>query len=290
MRKGLGLTALAAWAWLFPGQTLAQGQREPHAQASRDSAASSGVTERTLLPPRALAAWLEDADTLASGSLNVGLSIGRWSSLDGEETDGPVFDVAVGLGPRIQLSASIPYYRASYAGGFQSHGLGETYLAAKVQLLDAGRAVIGVAVSPMLEILSEAAVSDPTLGLSRVNWALPISIQVGSDRIRAYATVGYSSRGAVGGGVAIEQAVFSRLTLVNTLRYSYSTRAMAASEPIGLSRSRTDATTGVFIRAGPAVTLFASAGRTISKMDHNGARLIASAGVSVVVRRHAARR
>ncbi len=290
MRKGLGLTTIAACAWLFPGRTLAQGQRQPHPPGSRDLAVSSGITEGTLLPPRVLAAWLEDADTLEPGSLDVGLSVGRWSSLDGEETDGPVFDVAVGLRPRIQMSATVPYYHASYTGGFQSRGLGETSLAAKVQLLDAGRAIIGVAVSPRLEILSEAAVSDPTLGLSRVNLALPISIQVGSDRIRAYATAGYSTRGAVGGGVAIEQAVFSRLTLVNTLRYSYSTRAMAASEPIGISRSRTDATTGVFIRAGPAVTLFASAGRTISKMDHNGARLIASAGVSVVIKRHAARR
>jgi hypothetical protein len=248
------------------------------------------MAEQALLPPRTLATWLEDADTLGSGSLNIGLSVGRWSSLDGEETDGPVFDIAAGVGPRIQLSASVPYYEASYAGGFQSHGLGETYLTAKVQLLDAGRAVIGVAVSPMLEILSEAAVSDPTLGLSRVNWAVPISIQVGSDRIRAYATAGYSSRGAVGGGVAIEQAVFSRLTLVNTLRYSYATRVTAATELLGLSRSRTDATTGVFIRAGSAVTLFASAGRTISKMDQNGARLIASAGVSVLIKRHAPRR
>src|SRR5258708_1303500 len=120
MRKGLGLTTLAACAWLFPGRMLAQGQRQPHPPTSQVSAASSGITEGTPLPPRVLAAWLEDSDTLEPRSLNVGLSIGRWSSLDGEETDGPVFDVAAGLGPRIQLSASVPFYHASYTGGFQS--------------------------------------------------------------------------------------------------------------------------------------------------------------------------
>ena len=296
MRALSRVTVLAlALGLLGSAHALAQGRgggastrRPPRAPSQ-----NAGTAGRTELPVgaglRALGGWLDDADVLAPGTAGLGLSFGRWTSLDGGETDAPVLDVTVGVAARVQLSVSLPYYRASYADGFSANGLGDTYIVSKVQVVDASEHRLGLAVSPMLEILSGAAVSDTTLGLSRVNWALPVSIQGGQDRTRAYATAGYFSRGAVFGGGAVEQTITSRVTVAGTLSYSYSTRTSAESDLLGLSRSRTDATGAVSLQAGHGVTIFAGAGRTVSKKDQNGAKLIASAGLSVLIARRAAR-
>ena len=144
-----------------------------------------------------------------------------------------------------------------------------------------------MAISPMLEILSAGAVSDTTLGLSRVNWALPFSMELDTDNTHSYATVGYFSRGAVSVGVASERTLTDWLTLVGTAVYSRTTRSTAATDLAGLSPSRTDAALGVYLKVSPTTTLSASAGRTISRMDQNGGRLIASAGLSVSLGRRA---
>jgi len=286
MRHNIVVLALVC-AWLAPNSAAAQRPTRPPRNPKKPP--STGTAGRTQLPARSFAAWLEDADTLEPGSVSMGLSVGRWESLDGGETDGPVFDAAAGVTPRIQVSASIPYYRASYSDGFAAQGLGDTYLAAKVQLLDAGEYGVGIAVLPIVEILSEAAVSDTTLGLSRVNWGIPVSVQVGSDETRAYGTAGYFSRGAVFGGAALERAISERVTLAATLTYTHATRTNAASDLAGLSRSRTDAAGGVYFRISRAVTISAGAGRTVSAMDQNGARLTANAGISILMSRHASR-
>jgi hypothetical protein len=54
---------------------------------------------------------------------------------------------------------------------------------------------------------------------------------------------------------------------------------------LGSSRSRTDASGMIFVNIARTVTLFGGLGRTISQLDQNGAKLIASAGVRIETER-----
>jgi hypothetical protein len=227
-----------------------------------------------------LAAWLDDAETLGPGEAAVGLSAGRTETPDGGQTDAPVVFAAVGIASRVQLSGSSSYYRASYDDGYTSSGLGNTYLAGKAKLIDPGTHVVGLAVSPVLEVLSDASLSDTTLGLSRVNWALPVSIQVGRGSRRALASAGYFSRGAVFLAAGLEQSVSARVALNLALSYMYATSVSETSDLAGLSRSRLDASAGVLVALTPVIAVSGALGRTVSSLDQNGATLLASASIS----------
>jgi hypothetical protein len=228
----------------------------------------------------ALASWLDDADTLAPGAGSIGIAVSHSDSLDGGETDAPVLDAAVGLSSRVQLSGSLPYYQASYSDGYESSGLGNTYLAVKVKVVDPNEHTVGLAVAPVLEILGDASLADPTLGLSRVNWALPISVQVGRGNTRAFATAGYFSRGALFLAAALEHALSSKFTLTGAVSHMYATSTTDGSDLQGLSRSRTDLTGSVAWRVAPALSVAAGLGRTVSSLDQNGTTLLASASIS----------
>jgi hypothetical protein len=280
---------LALLSALFvPARAQAQGKtfRTP---LNPTTPVSAGTAGRTQVPVDPQPAWLDDAETLDPGTASAELSVGRWAAKDGGQTDGPVLELTVGLTSQIQLSATLPYYRASYTDGYSASGRGDTYLAAKFQLLDPSDHAVGVSVQPLLEILSDAAISDETLGLSRVNWGLPITVQVGSDKTqtRAYASAGYFSRHAVFVGGAVERDVSSSVTLIGTVNYSEATSTPASSDLLGLSRARTDATGMIYVNVARGISFFAGAGRTISKLDQNGAKFIASAGVRFETARRA---
>ncbi len=283
---------------LVPTAALAQKPPEPPGQTKRPKLPpgaggnGQGTAGRTELPVPAvgggtgsptstitLASWLDDAETLAPGAVTVSLSVGRAEAPDGGETDLPL-DAAVGVSSRVQVSASLPYYWASYNDGYQSSGRGNTYVACKVKLVDPRGHTVGLAVAPMLEILSDASVSDTTLGLSRVNWALPVSVQAGSGRMRVFGTAGYFSRGAIFLAGALEHAVGERTTLTGALSYMYDTSRSDSSDLTGLGRTRLDATVSASVRLKPSLFAFGALGRTISSLDQNGAKLLANAGIS----------
>ena len=279
-----GICVLALAGPAFGQNPNARGRRKPRNPAAH-TPASPGTGGRTALPVVTLASWLDDADTLEPGRVVVGFSVGRWIALDGGQTDGPAADVSVGILRGVQLSASLPYSHAGYSDGFRNSGLGDSYFVAKVRLIDPGKHAIGLAILPTLEVLGQTAVSDTTLGLSRANVALPVSLEVDRDKGRAYATAGYFSRGAVSLGVGAERALTERVTLVGTVTYSHATRSLSTSDLVDLSPSRTDAAGGLHVRVTPAVTISGSLGRTISRLDQNGARLTASAGISILTGR-----
>lgn len=281
-------------ALLAPGTALGQpGKSKRPPLAPGAGGHGRGTGGRTELPLPAvgggtgsptstivLAAWLDDAETLAPGEAMVGLSFGRSESLDGGETDAPVFGAAIGVSSRVQLSGSLPHYWASYDDGYEASGRGNTYLACKVKVVDPSRHRVGLAVGPVLEILGDASLSDTTLGLSRVNWALPVSAQVGKGRLRGFATAGYFSRGAVFLAGALERAVSTRVSVTGALSYMHATGPSEASDLAGLARSRLDLTGSVFVRLSPSLSVAGAAGRTISSLDQNGATLLASASIS----------
>jgi hypothetical protein len=247
---------------------------------------TKGTQGRTQLPQAtgtALPAWLDDAETLDAKTASLEISAGRWATVDGGETDGPAVDAAVGVNDWLQLGATVPYYRARYSDGFTASGLGDCYFGAKFQLLDPADHTIGIAAQPLLEVLSATAVSDTTLGLSRVNWGLPITFQVGNDdtSTRAYLTTGFFSRHAVFVGGAVERDLGDIFTIGGSIDFTHATRTTTGTDLAGLSPSRTDASLLVYASVSDSITLFGSLGRTISQLDQNGARFSASFGIRI---------
>jgi hypothetical protein len=231
---------------------------------------------------RAFALWLEDADVLEKGHAALGVGGGVWSATNGRQWD-MAFDVGYGITDWLQVSASVPYYQASYDTGFNASGRGDTYIWGKVQLLNASSHGVGIAALPLLEVLSDAELADPTLGLKRTNWGLPVSLQVGTGKTRVYATGGYFSRGAVFVAGAVEQTITDRFTLSGTLQYTHSLHDLTGTDSASPSGSRVDATIGGSVMFAPNAGAYVSVGRTVSTLDENGAKLIVNFGLTVTV-------
>ncbi len=228
---------------------------------------------------RALGVWLDDASVLDPSTVWVGLSVSRWLSPAATGTDAPVMDIAAGLTPRVQVAATVPYFSAADTQGGAIHGLGDTYVGAKVVLREPSTRHFGVAITPTMEILSGASV-ESTPGARRVNWVLPASIEVRRGEMRIYGTGGYFTRGAIFGSGAVEKALTARLTVTGSLTHCYATDGNALSEEFGLSRHRTDASGAVSYAVSPALMVFGSVGRTLSQLDYDGSQLAINAGVT----------
>ena len=227
---------------------------------------------------RNFGAWLDDASLLPEGIGSMSVSFGWFRSPVFHEFDVPVVDGAVGMTRRVQFGFSVPYYHANEPGGPVARGIGDLYLNAKVQLRDpaANSHGIGFAVSPVLEVLS----TDPGPEGNQLNWALPASIEVQRQRVRAFASAGYFSRGSLFASGAVELALSDRLWATGAITRSHSTKNDEFSNLLGLSPSRTDVNGGVTYLVASTVAAFGNVGRTISRQDANSASLVVSAGVS----------
>ncbi|MBI3264751.1 MAG: hypothetical protein HYZ58_16625, partial [Acidobacteria bacterium] len=204
-----------------------------------------------------------------------------WRSPLGRQLDAPVVDVGFGATPRLQVGVSVPFYDARYVDGAHARGLGDTYLHAKIALLDpsGSRRRVGIAIAPLLEILGSGGESSDA-GFHRLHWALPVSLEIRSDSLRAYGSAGYFSRGAFFGSGAVEVSITPRLGIVGALIHSYSTADDPLSDARGLAKGRTDLSIGASFLAAPALTVFGNIGRTLSEINENGTTLATSAGVT----------
>jgi hypothetical protein len=227
---------------------------------------------------RNFGAWLDDASLLPVGMGSVSVSFGWFRSPVFHEFDVPVVDAAVGMTRRVQFGFSVPYYHANEPGGPVARGLGDLYLNAKIQLRDpaAHSSGIGFAIAPVLEVLS----TDPGAEGSQLNWALPASIEMQRQRVRAFASAGYFSRGSLFASGAVELALSDRLWATGAITRSHSTKRDEFSNLLGLSPSRTDVNGGVTYLVASTVAAFGNVGRTISRQDANSASLVVSGGVS----------
>ena len=244
-------------------------------QVAGTGGASTGVAGTGV---RNFGAWLDDASLLTPGMSSVSVSFGWFRSPVFREFDVPVVDGGVGVTRRVQFGFSVPYYHANEPGGPVARGLGDLYLNAKVQLRDpaAHSSGIGFSVTPVLEVLS----TDPGPEGSRLNGALPASIEMQRQRVRAFASAGYFSRGSLFASGAIELALSDRLWATGAITRSRSTKADEFSNLLGLSQSRTDVNGGVTYLVASTVAAFGNVGRTISRQDANSASLVVSGGVS----------
>lgn len=276
------IAAFAAIAALVAAPASAQkNKKTPRPPRVTTATAAAGATAGRTSLPISFGSWLDDASTLARGTSSVSISVGRWSARDGGQTDGPVFDLTTGVSKRVQFGVSVPFYHASYSDGFTASGRGDVYLTSKIRLVSPDDHRIGLSVTPLLEVLSDMALSDTTLGLKRVNWALPVSVQGGTDTTQASFTTGYFSRGAIFAGMGVTHALSDDVSLMGALTVSHSTKALSATDLAGLSRTRADATVGASVMLSPRVGVFANIGRTVSKLDQNGATFTASGALSV---------
>lgn len=281
----LVVSALAATSPAFAQgrPTTPPGQAKRVQQVPRAPGLVAGDVTARSGRVRALGAWLDDASTLAPGESWVTLSLSKWVMPVASGTDAPVMDFSIGLSSRVQTSVTVPYFRISDGAGQTVRGLGDLYVATKVVVRDAGEHTYGVSIGPTLDILSasSAAGSD----LPRVNWILPVNVERRFSVGRVYGSAGYFSRGVVFASGAFERRVHDRLAVSAAVTQSFATKFDTLNQELGLSRQRVDVSGTASYAVAPALAVFGSMGRTVWGFDEDSTRLLASAGVSVNMKR-----
>ena len=79
--------------------------------------------------------WLDDATTADGGAGYASIGVSHWRGTGATQTDAPILGVTYGITNRAQLSATVPFYRASYEG-FSGSGLDNVYVSTKISLVD----------------------------------------------------------------------------------------------------------------------------------------------------------
>ncbi len=116
----------------LPGLAEAQGKGRPKAPppTAPTSTTSAAVPISTY---RQFGAWLDDASAAGPGEGYTSIGVGHWRMLGSTQTNLPMVGVGIGVTDRMQVGASVPFYRASYEGGSAS-GMDDVYLSAKYTL------------------------------------------------------------------------------------------------------------------------------------------------------------
>ena len=101
------------------------------------------------------------------------------------QTNFPMIGMGLGVTDRLQISASLPFYHASYDGAVM-RGIDDIYLSAKYVLVDPTLTLseVGVAVSPVVEVLSSGAPD------GRVHFAVPVNVELRRLPFRVYGVRG----------------------------------------------------------------------------------------------------
>jgi hypothetical protein len=280
--------AFAALLLLFcAASTSAQGNGKGRG-AKAPAAPTPQPTSSSLVIPgngvRHFGVWLDDASVLPIGNGWTTFGAGYWRSTLGHQWDVPSLDAGFALAPKLQMGISAPVSHATYLDGYSTRGLGDLYVSAKCGLInpESTTSRFGLAVVPVLEILSSAPVGD-TAGIGRVQWAIPVTAERRFDKFRVYGAGGYFSRGALFVSGALEVPVNDKLTVTGTLSNSRSLTNDALSDELGLSKTRLDASGGVMYVLRSSIVLFGSLGRTLSQADANASTLAISGGVSFAI-------
>lgn len=243
--------------------------------ASAQTASIANNSVRTLL------SWLDDAEVLEQGSGEVSLAFSRVDTASGHQIEAPALFAAVGVAPRVQVAASGLYASSTFSDGVTSSGRGDTYLVGKVAVISPREHPGGIAISPLVEILSDVSVAARADGGGRVAWGLPISFQYTWTKVQVLATTGYFSRGSVFADAGVQAWVAQHAIGTISVAHSHATSTTVLSEKFGLSRDRTDLTGGLDWLITPNVTIFGTVGRTLGTLDATGSTSIVTVGLSV---------
>jgi hypothetical protein len=191
------------------------------------------------------------------------------------QTNFPMIGMGVGITDRLQVSASVPFYHASY-DGVVARGLDDIYLSAKYVLVDPTLTLseVGFAISPVMEVLSPGAPD------GRVHFALPVNVEVRRLPFRVYGSAGYFTRGSVFTGGALEWTSPSRITFTGALTQSYSILSDATLDAMGVGARRADVTGSVAMPIGEIAAGYVSIGRSLTSLEEGGTSLSLAGGLA----------
>jgi hypothetical protein len=245
---------------------------------ARSSSAQTSVANSAV---RTLLSWLDDAEVIEPGGAEIGFGVSRANTSAGHESDFPALFAAVGVAPRVQLAASGTYYASSFGDGVTSSGRGDTYLIGKFAVISPREHPGGIAISPLVEILSDLSVNTRGVGTGRVAWGLPVSFQYTWTKWQILATTGYFSRGSVFAGAGVQTWLAQHVMGTASILHSHATTTTTVTDQYGLSLDRTDVRAGIDYLIRPNVTIFGTLGRTVGTLDTTSLSSFFSLGVTV---------
>jgi hypothetical protein len=274
----------------LPGLAEAQGKGRPKAprgsspttttptSPSASSSTTPTSTTSAAVPIstyRQFGAWLDDASAAGPGEGYTSIGVGHWRMLGSTQTNLPMLGVGVGVTDRMQVGASVPFYRASYEGGSAS-GMDDLYLSAKYTLVDPTLTLseFGLAISPTMEVLSAGSPD------GRVHFAVPVSVELRRQPFRVYGSAGLFTRGSFFSGAALEWSAPGGMALTGSLTQSYSLKDDAVLDSMNIGRQRTDVSFGVAYPLGTMAATFANVGRSLISVEEGGTSLALSGGIS----------
>lgn len=288
--SAIGLFILVGLA--FPGLADAQGKGRPKAPRGSSpttttptspSASSSETTSTTTSVPgavpistyRQFGAWLDDASAAGQGEGYTSIGVGHWRMLGSTQTNLPMLGVGIGVTDRMQVGASVPFYRASYEGGSAS-GMDDVYLSGKYTLIDPALTLseFGLAISPTVELLSAGSPD------GRVHFAIPVSMELRRQPFRVYGSAGLFTRGSFFSGAAVEWSSPGGMVLSGAFTQSYSLKDDAVLDAMGIGPQRMDVSVGVARQLGTMAAAFVNVGRSLTSVEEGGTSLALSGGVS----------
>jgi len=225
---------------------------------------------------RQFGAWLDDASAAVQGEGYTSIGVGYWRMLGSSQTNLPMLGVGMGMTDRLQVSASVPFYRSRYEGGSAS-GMDDVYLGAKYTVVDPTLTLseFGLAISPTMEVLSAG---NPD---GRVHFAVPVSVELRRQPFRVYGSAGVFTRGSFFSGAALEWSSPGGMMLTGSLTQSYSLKTDAVLDSLGIGRQRMDLSVGVAYPLGTMAATFVNVGRSLTSLEEGGTSLAVSGGLSL---------
>jgi hypothetical protein len=225
---------------------------------------------------RQFGSWLDDASASGRGEGYTSIAVGYWRMLGSSQTNLPMLGAGLGVSDRLQVSASVPFYRASFEGGSAS-GMDDVYLGAKYTLVDPTLTLseFGLAISPTMEVLS------PGNPDGRVHFAVPVSLELRRQPFRFYGSAGVFTRGSFFSGGAIEWSSPVGPVFTGSLTQSYSLKDDAVLDSLGIVRQRMDVSLGLAYPLGTMAATFVNVGRSLTSVEQGGTSLALSGGISL---------
>ncbi len=253
--------------------TSTAGTSGPAPSATMITTPTTGTTTTGV---RQFGSWLDDASAPTRGDVFASISAGQWHLAGLTQTNLPMLAVAAGVTDRVQVGASVPFYRLQ-AGGTTVSGVDDLYVHAKVSLIDPTLTVreFGLAVSPVLEVLS----GDTPGG--RVHMAIPVNVEWRRLPVRVYGSAGWFTRGSIFSAAAVEWSSPVGMSVTGGLTQSRSVASDATLDQLGVGRQRADLFGSVAQAIGSRATVSASVGRTLTSIEDGGTRFSISGGVTL---------
>ena len=264
------------------GTATAQGRgkgpgRTSGAPAQNGSASAVPVALQPFSSFLQFGTWLDDATTAAVGAGYISMGASYWRGANADQVDAPILGVTYGITNRAQLSATVPFYRATYEG-FSGGGLDTIHISGKIAVVDpdAGDGRFGLAIGAGAEILSAGSAD-----ASRAHWVVPLSLELRSAAFRVYGSTGYFSRGAFFAAGAFEWTVPTGTSVTASLAHSASVHGVTAATIASVPRSSLrDASVVLSHPVSSTASVFVGGSRTFSGTGIDGASSV-SGGFSL---------